>query len=77
MRWPTISVPALDCLGRSYYAQAIAHYQAGYTLLNRIGRNHWLVNLCYDLAEVYALLWDYPAFCRSGRGRACCALYSD
>lgn len=55
------------------YAQAIAHYQAAYTRLSRIGRNHWLVNLCYDLAEVYALLWDYPAFCRYlGEGRRLC-----
>ncbi len=55
------------------YAGAIAHYQASYTLLSRIGRNHWLVNLCYDLAEVYALQWDYPAFCRYlGEGRQIC-----
>lgn len=55
------------------YAGALAHYQAGYTHLRRIGRNHWLVNLCYDLAEVYALLWDYPAFCRYlAEGRQLC-----
>lgn len=45
------------------YAQAIAHYQTAYILLRKLGRNHWLVYLCYDLAEVYALQWDYPAFC--------------
>lgn len=26
------------------YAQAIAHYQAAYTLLRKLGRNHWLVD---------------------------------
>ncbi len=46
------------------YPAAANHYQRAYQRLQQVNRTQWLVHLCYDLAELFAQMWDYPTMRR-------------